>query len=90
MTTKRSGASEGGKKKGEDKAEKQFRAAIANVEKIAQERILSAHDPFSVAVKMAKEIRSLYERIEKEADSCNPTEASLPYDDGGGVGIGVM
>jgi hypothetical protein len=73
-----------------DKGDKKFKEALANLEKIAQERILLAGDPFSVAVRMAKEIRKLSDRIEKEAETGDSTEAGGLVDYGGEVGIGVM
>ncbi len=70
-----------------ERAERKFRVAILNLEKTAQERMLTAKDPCSAGVKMAKEIRRLAERIEAEAESetTSSTEAS-GYDI---IGVGV-
>lgn len=90
MPKQKSGARAVGKKTGDDKGEKKFRAALANLEAVAHERCLSARDPFSVALRMAKEIRKLSEAIENEAESVASTEAGYTAEDGGAVGIGVM
>ncbi len=79
-----------GKKASEDKGEKKFKAALANLESVAHERCLSARDPFSAALKMAKEIRKLSDALEKEAEDVTSTEAGYSAEDGGAVGIGVM
>ncbi len=78
------------KKTGADKGEKKFKEAMVALEKIVQERLLTAPDPFSAAVRMTRELRVLADRVEKEAESTDSTEAGSRYDDGGGVGIGVM
>jgi hypothetical protein len=92
MTTRRSAG--GGKAKirpGQDKADKKFKVAMQNLEKIAQERMLLANDPFSAGVKMAGEIRKLAERIESEVESVTSasTEAAYTGYDTIGVGVGV-
>ncbi len=88
---RRQGAAAARKRSETDKGAKKFRDAMTDLEKIVQERLLSASDPFSVAVRMTREIRDLADRVEKEAESTDSTEAGYPpYDDGGGVGIGVM
>jgi hypothetical protein len=90
MARRRSAASASRKATAEDKTEKKFKAAIESLEKLAHERCITAHDPFSCALKMAKEIRKLSEDIEKEAETAASTEAGHCGDDGGAVGIGVM
>ncbi len=90
MATKKREASATGKKTGGDKSEKKFKAALANLEKVAHERCVSARDPFSAALNMAKEIRKLAEIIENEAECGASTEAGYAAEDGGAVGIGVM
>jgi hypothetical protein len=78
------------KKAGADKSEKKFKEGMAALEKVVQERLLTASDPFSAAVRMTRDLRALADRVEKEAESTDSTEAGSRYDDGGGVGIGVM
>ena len=92
MTTRRSAGD--GKAKirpGQDKADQKFKAAMQNLEKIAQERMLLANDPFSAGVKMAREVRKLAERIESEVESVTVTSTEAGYAgyDTIGVGVGV-
>ena len=79
------------KKAGIDKAERKFKVAMLNLEKTAQERMLTAKDPCSAGVKMAKEIRRLAERIESEVESAtaSSTEAACSGYDVIGVGVSV-
>jgi hypothetical protein len=80
-----------GKKAGDEKAERKFKIAMLNLEKTAQERMLTAKDPCSAGVKMAKEIRKLAERIEGEVESAttSSTEAACSGYDIIGVGVSV-
>ncbi len=90
MATRKRGTSAGGKKAGDEKLEKKFKAALANLEQVAHGRCVSARDPFSAALNMAKEIRRLADVIENEAECGASTEAGYAAEDGGAVGIGVM
>ena len=90
MTTKRSARSGKAKQKpGQDKAEQRFNVAMQNLEKITQERMLLANDPFSAGVKMAKEIRKLAERIESDVESVTSTSTEAGYTGYGIIGVGV-
>jgi len=79
------------KNPGQNKAEQRFKVAMQNLEKVTQERMLLANDPFSAGLKMAKEIRKLAERIESEVESVTSasTEAGYTGYDTIGVGVGV-
>jgi hypothetical protein len=93
MATKKGGGKGKAKTDPErDKAEKRFKIAMLNLEKVTQERMLIASDPFSAGLKMAREIRSLAERIEKEVESVTvtSTEAGNTGYDVIGVGVGVL
>lgn len=91
MAKKQTSASGAKKKAGADKGQKKFKEAMSGLEKIVQERLLTESDPFSAAVRMTRELRALADRVEREAESTDSTEAGPPrFDDGGGVGIGVM
>ncbi len=80
-----------GKKQASDKEERKFKVAMLNLEKTAQERMLTAKDPCSAGVRMAKEIRRLAERLEAEAESesTSSTEAGCGGYDIIGVGVSV-
>ncbi len=79
------------KKAANEKAERKFKVAMLNLEKIVQERMLSATDVCSAGVKMAREIRRLAERIESEVESeaTSSTEAAYSGYDIIGVGVSV-
>ncbi len=87
MTAKSSG-SKPGKKAAQDQGAKKFKAALEELDKIVQERMLLAGDQFSVGIKMAKELRKLAERIENEVESINMAETAYGHDVG--IGIGVL
>ena len=90
MTTRRSAGSGKARIKPEqDKAEQKFKVAMQNLEKIAQERMLVANDPFSAGVKMAKAIRQLAERIESEVESVTSTSTEAAVTGYDIIGVGV-
>ncbi len=90
MPTKRTvEAAEKNKKAPIDKTERRFRVALLNLEKTAQERMLTAKDPCSAGVKMAKEIRRLAERIENEAESETTSSTEAGYSGYDVIGVGV-
>ncbi len=90
MATKKSGTK--GKAKADtkkDRAEKNFKMAMLNLEKVALERMLIAGDPFSAGLKMAKDIRSLADRIEKEVESVTVTSTEAGHAGYDVIGVGV-
>ena len=90
MPTRRK-AEKGQVKKGTgvEKAERRFKVAMLNLEKIAQERMLTSRDPCSAGVKMAKEIRKLAERIESEVESATTSATEAGYSGYDIIGVGV-
>jgi hypothetical protein len=71
-----------------DKTDKAFDTALKNLEEMAKDRINHAQSPFKTGVTIARQIRDLAGRIEKEAMDENMalTEAA----DTVGMGIGVL
>ena len=72
-----------------ERAERKFKVAMLNLEKTAQERMLTARDPCSAGVKMAKEIRKLAERIESEVESSTTSSTEAAYSGYDIIGVGV-
>ncbi|MBP8625827.1 MAG: hypothetical protein KBE27_04920 [Syntrophorhabdaceae bacterium] len=72
-----------------DKSEKQFKDALASVEKIAKERLQSAKDPFSIGLRMASQLRTLAASIESEIDDQSITMTEASYVSNGMLGVGV-
>lgn len=72
-----------------DKSEKQFKDALASVEKIARERLQTAKDPFSIGVRMASQLRTLAASIESEIDDQSITMTEASYVSNGMLGVGV-
>ena len=70
-------------------SDKAFQNALANVEKMAKERIEKAKDPVKTGLKLTAQIREVAEKIEMELmdERLSLTEAS---DGIVGVGIGVF
>ncbi len=83
------GSAKSPEQKSKEKSEKQFKDALANVEKIAKERLQTAKDPFSVGVKMASQLRSLAAIIESEIDDQSITMTEASYVSNGMLGVGV-
>ncbi len=77
------------KKAEQERAERKFKVAVLNLEKIAQERMLTAKDPCSAGVKMAKDIRDLAERIESEVESATSSATEAAYSGYDIIGVGV-
>jgi hypothetical protein len=73
----------------QEKTERRFKVAMLNLEKVAQERMLTAKDPCSAGVKMAKEIRRLAERIENEVESATSSATEAAYSGYDVIGVGV-
>ena len=71
-----------------DKADKAFDSALKNLEEMAKDRINHAQSPFKTGITIARQIRDLAGRIEKEVMDENMalTEAA----DTVGMGIGVL
>ncbi len=76
-------------RKTKDKNEKLFTDALANLEKIAKERLQTARDPFSTGVKMASQLRALAASIESEIDDQSVTMTEASYVSNGMLGVGV-
>jgi hypothetical protein len=90
MPTRRKVESKQDKKRAEqERAERRFKVAMLNLEKVAQEWMLTAKDPCSAGVKMAKEIRKLAERIENEVESATTSATEAAYSGYDIIGVGV-
>lgn len=91
MAQKKTATAAQGKKKPQTAAvtDRAFQNALANVEKMAKERIGKAKDPVKTGLKLTAQIREVAESIETEImnESLSLTEAS---DGIVGVGIGVF
>jgi hypothetical protein len=93
MTTKKAtGTPKKTRKSGETATDRAFTAALANVEKLAKERIQSSPDPFSTGLRMVGQIKRLAQTIETEVgeDYMSATEAGYATECIIGVGVGVI
>lgn len=89
---KRSVGSTSPKKRSSEKQQKQFHAALSNLETAAQEWIRTSRDPQATGVKINKQLYELTARIEAEIndEAMSVTEAGYIYEMVVGVGVGVI